>query len=49
MVKPYYTHRKTPVLKSLFNKFAGIKRVHHKCFPVKYFFNHPIDSNNASE
>ena len=32
------THRKTPVLESLFNKVAGIKRVHHVCFPMKCFF-----------
>ena len=29
-------HKKTPVL--LFNEVAGIKRVHHKCFPMKCFF-----------
>ena len=31
-------YRKTPVLESLFNKVADIKRVHHKCFPMKCFF-----------
>ena len=31
-------HRKIPVLESLFNKLAGIKRAHHKYFPMKCFF-----------
>ena len=33
--------KKTPVLESLFNKVAGIKRVHHKCFPMKFFLITP--------
>ena len=30
--------QETPVLESHFNKSAGLKRVHHKCFPMKCFF-----------
>ena len=30
--------RKTPVLESLFNRVANIRRAHHKCFPMKCFF-----------
>ena len=29
-------HRKTPVLQSLFNEVAGIQRLQHSCFPVKF-------------
>ena len=32
------SHGKTLVLEPLFKKVGGIKRVHHKCFPMKYFF-----------
>ena len=31
-----------------FIKVASIKRVHHKCFPMKCFFHQPLKSNNAS-
>ena len=35
--KFYKIHRKTPMLESLFNKFAGMKNVHHNCFPMCFF------------
>ena len=31
-------YKKISVLKSLFNKAAGDKKVHHKCFPMIYSF-----------
>ena len=29
-------HRKIPILESLFNKAARLKRLHHKCFPKNF-------------
>ena len=33
-----YAKSQENMLESLFNKVAGIKRVHHSCFPMKCFF-----------
>ena len=41
------TPRKTPASKSLFIRVADIKRVHHKCFPMKCFSSRRSKSNNA--
>ena len=53
-LKISYIHRKTPVLESFFNRFAGLqacnfikKRLQHRCFPAKFtkFLRIPILKN----
>ena len=51
-----FIHRKTPVLKSLFNKVAGLtasnfirKTLKHRCFPVniaKRLRTHPVAASD---
>ena len=33
-LKFFQIYRKAPVLESLFNKFADLKELHHKCFSM---------------